>query len=106
MATGADETPLRECLVAYIPPFSIAGYPLGIASDVLIRTYAVGHQVREQLHNCGVGKRAVSVHLAGSIAPPIPLWTSGGMPPLVLYGTAPPPGRLILHRFYVLFISS
>jgi hypothetical protein len=106
MATGADDTPLLECLVAYIPPLSMAGYPLGIASDVLIRKYAVGHQVGEQLHNCGVGKRAVSMHLAGSIALPIPLWTSGGMLPLVLYGTAPQSGRPILHRFYVLFISS
>ena len=61
-----SNTPVHTDLLYLL---SIAGYPLGIASDVLIRKYAVGHKVEEQLHNCGVGKRALSVHLDLEMSP-------------------------------------
>ena len=47
METGADDTPLRECLVAYVSPVSRAVRPV-LVSDVLIRKYAVRDKMGEQ----------------------------------------------------------
>jgi hypothetical protein len=47
MATSVDDTPLRECLVAYVSPVSRAVRPV-LGSDVLRRQYAVRSKVGEQ----------------------------------------------------------